>query len=268
MTIKTYIEQEKNKLKTNLESRGISPRLVIMQANENEGSNIYIRGKIQDCKDVGIEAMHVRYPVTIHEHDLIKEIKRFNHDASVDGILVQVPLPESISAKAVREAIDPSKDVDGFHPLSNMVACTPKGILDYLTDTGFQFSGKHAVIIGRSYIVGRPLTMALLDRDATVSVIHSKTPIEIKKALLEHADLICVAVGKKWFLSDEKIKPTVALIDIGINREDGTIYGDIKPGRHAAVQTPVPGGVGLLTRLSLLKNVVEAFNAKHDPRAS
>lgn len=265
MTIKEYVQHEKTQLKDAILAFGRVPKLLIMQANENEGSNIYIRGKIQDCQDVGIDAIHVRYPISITERDLIKEIERYNDDASIDGILVQVPLPEHISPKAVREAIRPSKDVDGFHPLSPMLACTPKGILDYLSAIGFTFSGKHAVILGRSYIVGRPLALALLDRDATVSVLHSKTPIETKLALIAQADLICVAVGKKWFLSNEKIKPSAFLIDVGINREDGSLYGDIKPGRHAALQTPVPGGVGLLTRLSLLKNVFEAAKSSLNP---
>jgi len=263
MTIKAFVEQEKIKLNTTISSLKLTPHLVIIQANENEGSNIYIRGKIQDCQDVGIKATHVRYPITITEADLLKEIQRYNDDPSVDGLLVQVPLPDTIRPRVIREAIVPSKDVDGFHPLSSMMACTPKGIVDYLDAIGFPFKGKHAVVIGRSFIVGKPLSTALLDRDCTVSMIHSKTEEATKLALLQSADLICVAVGQKWFLSDEKIKPSAILVDIGINREDGLLFGDIKPGRHAALQTPVPGGVGLLTRLSLLKNVVEAYHLRH-----
>lgn len=266
MTIKAFVEQEKNTLKSKLSSFSVQPHLVIIQANENEGSNIYIRGKIQDCEDVGIKATHVRYPISITQEDLLKEIQKFNEDPSVDGLLVQVPLPEGIDSKIIREAIVPQKDVDGFHPLSSMMACTPKGIVDYLTNEHFPFQGKHAVVIGRSFIVGKPLTTALLDKNCTVSIVHSKTDSSTKAALLASADLICVAVGKKWFLSDDKIKPSAILIDVGINREDGVLYGDIKPGRHAALQTPVPGGVGLLTRLSLLKNVVEAFE-NHQSRS-
>ena len=262
MTIKAFVEQEKKTLKTKLSSFSTQPHLVIIQANENEGSNIYIRGKIQDCEDVGIKATHVRYPITITQNDLLKEIQRFNEDDSVDGLLVQVPLPECMDSKIIREAILPQKDVDGFHPLSSMMACTPKGIIDYLHAENFSFNGKHAVVIGRSFIVGKPLASALLEKDCTVSILHSKTDLLTKHALLASADLICVAVGKKWFLSDEKIKPSAILVDVGINREDGTLFGDIKPGRHAALQTPVPGGVGLLTRLSLLKNVVEAFEKR------
>jgi methylenetetrahydrofolate dehydrogenase (NADP+)/methenyltetrahydrofolate cyclohydrolase len=259
MTIAQYLQQEKSKLQSFTQTLTTKPHLVIIQANENEGSNIYIRGKLADCLEVGFQATHLRFPLTITQEDLVKEITKHNLDPHVHGVIVQVPLPAHIDPAVIRRAVVPHKDVDGFHPLSPMMACTPKGIVDYLSANGFQFSGKHAVIVGRSYIVGRPLAAALLDHHATVSVIHSKTKEEDKAALLLQADLICVAVGKKWYLSDQKIKPSTWIVDIGITREDGQIYGDVKPGRHAALQTPVPGGVGLLTRLSLLKNLWEAY---------
>jgi methylenetetrahydrofolate dehydrogenase (NADP+)/methenyltetrahydrofolate cyclohydrolase len=266
MLISNFIQQEKLKLKNFALPLSVKPHLVIIQANENEGSNIYIRGKLADCAEVGFHATHIRLPMTITQADLIKEISRYNDDPLVHGVIVQVPLPPQIDPAVIRRAVVPSKDVDGFHPLSPMMACTPKGIVDYLTASGFTFASKHAVIIGRSYIVGRPLMVALLDRHATVSVVHSKTTQEDQTRLLQNADLICVAVGKKWYLSDQKIKPTAWIVDIGITREDGQIYGDVKPGRHAALQTPVPGGVGLLTRLSLLKNLQEAFTKQFDSK--
>lgn len=264
MTIAQYIEQEKKLLKVATTGLTVTPHLVIIQANENEGSNIYIRGKLSDCQEVGIQATHLRFPITITQEDLLKEIDKYNHDPLVHGVIVQVPLPSHIDSVAIRRAVLPEKDVDGFHPLSPMMACTPKGILDYLTANQFEFKGKHAVMVGRSYIVGRPLALALLDRNATVSVIHSQTPEETQLRLLSEADLICVSVGKKWFLSNQKIKPTAWIIDVGITRDDGQIFGDVKPGRHAALQTPVPGGVGLLTRLSLLKNVWLAYRQLQD----
>lgn len=259
MTIAQYIQQEKNRLQLLANGLQSKPHLVIIQANENEGSNIYIRGKLTDCKEVGFIATHIRLPMTITQADLIKEIQKHNVNPMVHGIIVQVPLPSQIDPAIIRRSVFPHKDVDGFHPLSPMMACTPKGIIDYLSANGFQFQGQHAVVVGRSFIVGRPLTLALLDRHATVSVIHSKTKEEDKLSLLAQADLICVAVGKKWYLSNQKVKPSAWVVDIGITREDGQIFGDVKPGRHVALQTPVPGGVGLLTRLSLLKNLWEAY---------
>lgn len=259
MTIAQYLLQEKNRLKELTLSLTQKPHLVIIQANENEGSNIYIRGKLADCHEVGFQATHIRLPISVTQADLLKEIDQHNHDPLVHGVIVQVPLPSHIDPTVIRRAVLPFKDVDGFHPLSPMMACTPKGIIDYLTASGFQFAGQHAVIIGRSYIVGRPLALALLDRHATVSVIHSQTKEVDKQMLLANADLICVAVGKKWYLSQQKMKESAWVVDIGITREDGQIFGDVKPGRHVALQTPVPGGVGLLTRLSLLKNLWEAF---------
>jgi methylenetetrahydrofolate dehydrogenase (NADP+)/methenyltetrahydrofolate cyclohydrolase len=257
--ITSYIEQQKQELAKRIQSFSRPPKLVIVQANEHEPSNIYIRGKIQDCHEVGIEAVHIRFPTTVSEHDLVTSLKKLNEDTSVDGIIVQLPLPSHIHQQMINLAIHPEKDVDGFHPLSPYIACTPKGIVDYLTAIDFHFSGKHALIMGRSSIVGKPLIQQLLNRDMTVSVVHSKTQPSTQLSLLEQADLICVAVGKKWILSDQKIKPSAYLIDVGINREEGVLHGDIKPGRHVALQTPVPGGVGLLTRLSLLKNCVEAY---------
>jgi methylenetetrahydrofolate dehydrogenase (NADP+)/methenyltetrahydrofolate cyclohydrolase len=259
MTIQEYIQSEKLKLKEFSSTVEVKPHLVIIQANENEGSNIYIRGKIGDLKEVGFSVEHVRLPITITQEDLVKQIQVFNKDPHVHGIIVQVPLPDHIHAKVIREAVIPSKDVDGFHPMSSLTACTPKGIIDFLAANAFEFAGKHAVIIGRSYIVGRPLTLALLDRDCTVSIIHSKTSASDQQELIAKADLIVVAVGKKWFISNQKMKTSAYLIDVGITREDGMIFGDVKPGRHVALQTPVPGGVGLLTRLSLLKNLKEAY---------
>jgi len=242
MTIAQYIQQEKKRLQGLAQGLSTKPHLVIIQANENEGSNIYIRGKLSDCQEVGFQATHLRLPMSITQDDLLREIQKHNQNPMVHGVIVQVPLPAHIDASVIRRAVVPHKDVDGFHPLSPMMACTPKGIVDYLAASGFDFVGKHALILGRSYIVGRPLATALLDPN-----------------LLANADLICVAVGKKWYLSNQKVKPTAWIVDIGITREDGQIFGDVKPGRHVALQTPVPGGVGLLTRLSLLKNLWEAY---------
>jgi methylenetetrahydrofolate dehydrogenase (NADP+)/methenyltetrahydrofolate cyclohydrolase len=266
MTIQEFIQQEKNDLKKAALSLTIKPHLVIIQANDNEGSNIYIRGKINDCADVGFQATHLRLPLTISQTDLLKEINKYNTMDSVHGIIVQVPLPSHIDPAVIRRAVVPHKDVDGFHPFSPMMACTPKGIIDYLSANEFQFTGKHAVIFGRSFIVGRPLATALLDRHCTVSIVHSKTSLDDQKRLLSAADLLCVAIGRKWYIAEQALKPTAYVIDIGITRENGQIYGDVRPGRAVQLQTPVPGGVGLLTRLSLLKNLWEAYQQKFESK--
>ena len=160
----------------------------------------------------------------------------------------------------VKLYVNPSKDVDGFHPCSSFVACTPKGVIDYLKAEGVSFSGKNAVVIGRSNIVGRPLAKLLIDLSTNCTVLHSRTKEEDKIRYLENADLIFTAVGRKWLL-DETIsyKSDAVIVDIGIVRDEGKLYGDCKPGLKVKLQTPVPGGVGLLTRLSLLKNVWEAY---------
>lgn len=266
MTIKEYVQIEKAKLATFAKGLKVKPHLVIIQANDNEGSNIYIKGKLSDCQEVGFNATHIKLPITTTQIGLIDLIEKYNKDKSVHGIIVQVPLPNHIDQQAIKLAVTPLKDVDGFHPLSPMTACTPKGIVDYLTHLGFSFAGKNAVVLGRSYIVGRPLAKTLIDHDATVTVLHSKSKEEDRLRHLAAADLICVAIGKKWYLSQQPLKPTAWVVDIGITRDNGQIYGDVEPGRKVALQTPVPGGVGLLTRLSLLKNLKEAYTQKFPPR--
>ncbi len=259
MEIKTYVSQKKKELEKQIKTAGAEPHLVIIQANDDPASDTYIRGKLSDCHDVGIFATHIKLPITTSEAELLATIKLFNQDPSVHGIIVQMPLPKHIREEAVKVAIFPSKDVDGFHPLSELQTCTPKGIIDYLTDYGFDFSGKNAVVIGRSNIVGRPLASYLTNKNANVTLLHSKTTLDDLSYYLIHADLVCVAVGKKWFLDTQPLKPSAIVIDVGINRHEGVLYGDARPGLKVQLQTPVPGGIGLLTRLALLQNVWEAY---------
>ncbi|MFA5235564.1 MAG: bifunctional 5,10-methylenetetrahydrofolate dehydrogenase/5,10-methenyltetrahydrofolate cyclohydrolase [Bacilli bacterium] len=259
MTIKEYVAEQKRRLAAQIAARGGHPRLVIIQANADPASDTYIRGKLSDCQEVGIEATLVKLPVTASEVELLETINRYNLDETVHGLIVQMPLPKHIDENHVKLAVNPLKDVDGFHPLSRLVTCTPKGIVDYLSYLGFDFVGANAVVIGRSNIVGKPLAALLISRHANVTVLHSKTRSEDMDFYLAHADLVCVAVGKKWFLDRQPLKATAFVVDVGINRVEGQLFGDARPGLPVAVQTPVPGGVGLLTRLALITNVWEAY---------
>lgn len=259
MDIRSYVAMRKQALKKEITEAGANPHLVIIQANDNPASDIYIRGKITDCQEVGIKATHVKLDASVSQTELLETIRKYNEDESVHGIIVQMPLGKHISEDEVKVTVTPSKDVDGFHPLSTLVTCTPKGIVDYLTYMQFDFTGKNAVVIGRSNIVGKPLAALLTRLNANVTILHSKTTVEDMNFYLKHADLICVAVGKKWFIDQQELRPSAVLVDVGINRIDGVLYGDARPNLAIKLQTPVPGGVGLLTRLALLNNVWEAY---------
>ncbi len=260
MDIRSYATMKKIELARLAAGAMPRPHLVIIQANDDPASDTYIRGKLTDCQEVGFQATHVKLAPTVTEAELLATIRRYNDDETVTGLIVQMPLPKHISEHHVKLAILPVKDVDGFHPLSELPTCTPKGIIDYLKYLGFAFVGKNAVVIGRSNIVGRPLARMLTDEHANVTVLHSRTSKEDMNFFLAHADLIAVAVGSKWLIDNQTLKASAYLIDIGINRIDGVLYGDARPGLPIAMQTPVPGGVGLLTRLALLTNVWEAYN--------
>ena len=260
MTIKEYVASEKLKLAEEIKTMGRVPCLAIIQVGDVPASNAYVRGKIKDCDEVGVKALHIRLPEEVSEEELLRKIAELNADASIDGLIVQLPLPKHISEAKVKLAVDPRLDVDGFHPLTSFVPCTPKGIVDYLRFEGFDFTGKNAVVIGRSNIVGKPMAKLLLKENCNVTVLHSKTKEEDMAFYLAHADLIVVAVGRLFFLDERfSYKESAVIVDVGINRnEEGKLKGDAKENLPVALQTPVPGGVGLLTRLSLIKNVLIA----------
>ncbi len=260
MTIKEYVASEKLRLAEEVKGMDRVPCLAIIQVGDVPASNAYVRGKIKDCAEVGVKSRHIRLPEDIGEEALLAKIKECNEDPSIDGLIVQLPLPKDISEAKVKLAVDARLDVDGFHPLTTFVPCTPKGIVDYLRDEGFVFTGKNAVVIGRSNIVGKPMAKLLLKENCNVTVLHSKTTQEDMAFYLAHADLIVVAVGRLGFLDERfSYKESAVVVDVGINRnEEGKLKGDAKEGLPVALQTPVPGGVGLLTRLSLLKNVLIA----------
>ena len=259
-TIKEYVAARKAAIAEEIKARLRTPHLSILQVNDNPASNAYVNGKMRDAKELGVEATLLSFPTAISEDELLGEIRRLNDDASVDGIIVQLPLPRHIREEAVKWTVDPRKDVDGFHPCTTFEPCTPKGIVEYLSSVGFSFSGKNAVVLGRSNIVGKPMAKMLLARSCNVTVLHSKTSEEDKAFYLAHADLIVVAIGKMHYLDTHfTYKDTAIIVDVGINRgEDGKLHGDALPALPVALQTPVPGGVGLLTRLALMENVMEA----------
>lgn len=261
MDIKTYVLKRKEVLKQEISKSGANPNLIIIQVNDDFASNKYIAGKIKDAEEVGIVATLLKLPETTSEDYLLSLINKLNSDTIIHGIIVQLPLPRHISEDKVKLAISPSKDVDGFHPLSHFKACTPLGIVNYLKAEKIDIRSKNVVILGRSNIVGKPAALLFLKEDANVTILHSKTKPSDRDYFLRNADIIVVAVGIRHFLNDQNLKPSAIVVDVGINRnDDGSLTGDTKPGLKVKMQTPVPGGVGLLTRLTLLENVWEAYN--------
>ena len=258
--IKEYVANKKLALKEKL--KGTNLKAVIVQVGNVEASNRYVRNKIKDLEEVGITAELVKFPEEITETNLLAFIKGLNENNSVTGYLVQLPLPKHISEEKVNLAINPSKDIDGFHPESKTVAATPLGVYTYLKDMNYEFSGKNAVIIGRSHIVGRPMHKLLLDANMNVTILHTRTSEEDKRFYLEHADLIVVAAGKHGVVNNSyKLKETAVVMDVGINfNEEGKLIGDCEKDLSVAFQSPVPGGCGLLTRLAVIENLIKLGN--------
>jgi len=252
-----------------LKAKGIQPHLAILLVGEDPASQVYVKHKVADSEQTGLKATLERHPATMAEADLLARIRALNADASVHGILVQLPLPKHMDSHKVIETISPAKDVDGFHVASAgalMVGqpgfwpCTPYGCLKMLDSIGYDLKGKHAVVIGRSNIVGKPMAMMLLGRDATVTICHSRTPD--LGAFTRQADVVVAAVGKRNVLTREMVKPGAVVIDVGMNRNDeGKLCGDVDFDGVKEVAgwiTPVPGGVGPMTRAMLLVNTIEA----------
>ena len=266
--IKENVRQEVVKA---VEKYGRPPHLVVILVGEDPASQSYVKGKGKDAEEVGFKSTTIRKPASISEEDLLNLIRDLNKDEEVDGILVQLPLPSHIDEDKVIETIDKSKDVDGFHP-ANVAAlwqkrpctypCTPKGIIKLLDKAGVQIEGKKAVVIGRSNIVGLPVSKMLLDRNATVTVAHSRT--KDLPAVASEADILVVAIGRPRFVTADMVKPGAAVIDVGVNRdpETGKLCGDVDfdgCADKAGVITPVPGGVGPMTRACLMENTLECF---------
>lgn len=258
MTIKEYIKVRKEEIKSEVSKMHKKPHLVIVQLNEDPASIAYVKGKLKDAAELGIKADLIKLPVKTTEKQLLKVIDDLNKDKKVTGFIVQMPLPKQINEETIKLAVAPEKDVDGFHPLSKLNPCTPQGIMNYLKSEKVEFCGKNAVVIGRSNIVGKPMAKMLLKESCNVTVLHSKTPIKEMKNFLKNADIVVVAVGKKHLIDKKfKFKKTAVVVDVGINRDEAGLHGDCIPGLKVQLQTPVPGGVGLLTRLALMENILK-----------
>lgn len=251
-----------------LKGKGVTPGLAVILVGDDPASQIYVKNKELGCQQVGIHSVTIRLPETASQAELEAQIDKLNADASIHGILVQLPLPQGLDEAAALARILPEKDVDGFHLLNagklftgqqGVVACTPKGAMEMLHRTGIDLSGKEAVVVGRSNIVGKPMAMLLLQENATVTICHSRTV-----NLAEHtrrADVLVAAVGKPRFVTADMVKPGAVVIDVGINRVDGKVVGDVDFDAVREVAswiTPVPGGVGRMTITMLLANTIEA----------
>lgn len=258
--ITDYVISKKEEIKKKVSEAKKPLKMIIVQINDDPASEAYVKGKMKDLSEVGINYELLKLSKEISQDNLLKIMDKLNKDDSLTGYIVQLPLPPQIDEEVVKRSVAPSKDIDGFNPLSDFVPATPNGIITYLKDNNVELEGKNAVIIGRSEIVGKPMHQVLLKNNMNVTIIHSKTKEEDKKFYLEHADLIVVAVGKPYFLKKDQyeLKKDAIVIDVGINRVDGHLVGDCEPDLGVAFQSPVPKGVGLLTRLALILNLMEA----------
>jgi methylenetetrahydrofolate dehydrogenase (NADP+) / methenyltetrahydrofolate cyclohydrolase len=252
-----------------LAQRGIRPGLAVVLAGDNPASRIYVRNKVRACEQTGIHSVLRELPSSVTEEKLISQIEALNADRGVHGILVQLPLPKHVDAARILQAVSPDKDVDGFHPQNlgalvagtpKLVPCTPAGVMRLVSKAGVPLAGCHAVVIGRSTIVGKPLALLLLQENATVTVCHSKT--QGLEEIARRADVLIAAAGRAKLVTGAMVKPGACVIDVGINRlPDGSLAGDVdfesvRP--VAGWLTPVPGGVGPMTIAMLLENCLQA----------
>ena len=263
--LRTEIKEEA----TILQQRGITPTLAVVLVGDNKASKSYVNSKHKACLENNINSVKIELDENISTDSLLNEIVKLNNDNNVHGILVQLPLPKHIDAEQILNAVSPKKDVDGFHPINvgklvigeaKLIPCTPLGILEMIKSTGEEIDGKLALVIGRSNIVGKPISTLLLQNNATVIIAHSKT--KNLDSLLEQADIIVSCVGSAHFLTgDEKVKETVTIIDVGNNYKDGKLVGDVNlenfMGKVKYI-SPVPGGVGPLTITMLMRNTLIA----------
>jgi len=252
-----------------LSQRGIRPGLAVILAGEDPASRVYVRNKVRACEETGVRSTLIELPASVSEAELLARVHSLNQDREVHGILVQLPLPKQVNSAPVLEAVAPAKDVDGFHEANlgallagspRLVPCTPAGVMRLLEHAGIPLAGRRAVVIGRSNIVGKPLSLLLLQKDATVTICHSKSR-ELERVARE-ADILVAAIGRAKLVGAAMVKPGACVVDVGVNRlADGTLAGDVD---FAAVKdiagwiTPVPGGVGPMTIAMLLENCLHA----------
>ena len=292
--IKAEVTAEVSKLR---DLHGYSPGLTVVRVGDDPASSVYVGNKVRTANETGIESQHLHFASDTSEEKIIEVVDGLNADQSVDGILVQLPLPKHISEQTILERIDPAKDVDGFHPVNAgklmqghpaLAPCTPAGVIEILKRSDIEIAGKHAVIVGRSNIVGKPMAMLLLKENATVTICHSRT-VNLPE-ITRTADILVAAIGKAGFIRGDHISEGATVIDVGINnlsdktlakdffgaeelekrlaaieKRGFTLVGDVNPAEaisKAADFTPVPGGVGLLTVAMLMKNTVEAARSR------
>jgi methylenetetrahydrofolate dehydrogenase (NADP+) / methenyltetrahydrofolate cyclohydrolase len=252
-----------------LAARGIRPGLAVILAGNDPASRVYVRNKTRACKETGVHSTKFEYAASVQEKELLERVAALNEDPAVHGILVQLPLPEHIDTERVLEAVSPRKDVDGFHPSNlgallagrpKVVPCTPAGVMRLIEHAGIPLAGRRAVVLGRSAIVGKPLALLLLQKDATVAICHSKSKnIEMET---KQADILIAAVGRPKLVGAAMVKPGACVIDVGVNRlADGSLAGDVDFNAVKDIAgwiTPVPGGVGPMTIAMLLENCLKA----------
>lgn len=263
----------KDQVKGNANSYFQTPILAVITIGDDEASKVYVKNKKQACEYCGMSFMHFDYVHNVKESVVIKKIKELNKDKSVNGIIVQLPIPETYDVNEIINTIDPDKDVDGLTFANQgklisgeeniLIPCTPKGILEILKEIKINLEGKHVVVVGRSSLVGKPIMLECLKRNATCTICHSKTK-DLKKHTKD-ADVLIVCVGKKHLIDKTMIKKDSVIIDVGINREEGKLYGDVNPNvdELCSMRTPVPGGVGPMTVVMLLKNTMMAYEKQN-----
>ncbi len=262
-------DEVREEVKRFVVKKGVAPKLTVVLVGDDPASQIYVRNKERGCADVGMTSEVRRLPAATKQSELIDVVRQLNGDRSVHGILVQLPLPSGLDERVVLDEIDPRKDVDGLHPLnmgkllkgdeSGFVACTPQGIIELILSTGTEIQGKEAVVVGRSNIVGKPVAILLMQRNATVTVCHSRT--RDLGEVTRRADILVAAVGSPQIVHGTMIKPGAVIIDVGTNRVGEKLVGDVdfqSALERAEFITPVPGGVGPMTIALLLKNTLKA----------
>ena len=257
----------KDELKGNINSYVQTPILAVITIGDDAASEVYVKNKRKACEYVGMSFLHLDYASCVKEEVVIKKIKQLNKDKSINGIILQLPIPDNFNVSKIINTIDPSKDVDGLTNtqagklIQNekcLMPCTPKGIMEILKEYKIELEGKHVVIVGRSILVGKPLMLECINKNATVTMCHSKT--KDLKSYTKDADILIVAAGKKHLIDKTMIKKGSIIIDVGINRENGKLFGDVNPNVEevCGYLTPVPGGVGPMTIAMLMNNVIKA----------
>lgn len=269
---KTLSDKIKNEIKSKVKNYLIKPTLAVIQIGDDEASNIYINSKRKSCENVGINFIHEKFSSSASEQEVINKIIEFNNDSYVNGILIQLPIPKKFDTYKLLNLINKNKDVDGltdinmgllFKDNNNLIPCTPQGIIKLLEEYNIDLVGKHAVVVGKSNLVGKPMAMLLLQEGATVTICHSKT-LDLKQ-YTKQADILICAVGKKDLITKDMVKENAVVVDVGMNRVDGKLYGDVdfeNVKDIASFITPVPGGVGPMTVAMLLFNVLKNYEKK------